>query len=182
LIAELSAHEKKELLGWARASIAYGLGGEAPAAPQSPAFELSCGAFVSIHEEGGLRGCIGRIRGGPPLLETIREMAAAAAFEDPRFSPLSKEEFGRIDIEISLLSPLERVNDVAEIEVGRQGLYIVKGWHSGLLLPQVATEYGWDRATFLKQVCHKAGMQEEAWRAPDAELYVFECLVFGEKG
>lgn len=181
MIPVLSAAEKAALLEYARLALAWRLeGGGPPPQPRGEAMEQSCGAFVSLHKGGELRGCIGRIVGGKPLVETIFTMAQAAAFEDPRFEALEKEELGQIDIEITLLSPMRRIDDVAEIQVGRHGLYIVKGWHSGLLLPQVPVEQGWDRASFLQQICHKAGLQADAWRAPDAELFVFEGLVFGE--
>lgn len=182
MIASLGPEERKALLAWARESIAARLEKRAAGEPPSgPGLDTTCGAFVSLHIDGSLRGCIGRIVGGASIIETIRQMALAAAFEDPRFSPLSTEELGAVDIEITLLSPMRKIADVNEIEVGRHGLYIVKGWHSGLLLPQVAVEWDWDRATFLQQVCHKAGLNVEAWRAPDAELFIFEGLVFGEK-
>ncbi len=182
MIAELSCEDKRSLLAYARKTIASRLiGGPEPDVPPAEVLKTTCGAFVSLHEAGKLRGCIGRIVGGSHLLETIHAMALAAAFEDPRFEPLGKDELELVDLEITLLSPMQRIDDVSEIEVGRHGLYIVKGWHSGILLPQVAIEYDWDRATFLQQVCYKAGMQADAWRAPDAELFVFEGLVFGEK-
>lgn len=180
---ELAPPDRKKLLAFARETMAARLGlGPAAQPPEGSAFEISCGGFVSLHEEGALRGCIGRITASGPLLETIRSMAESAAFEDPRFEPLSASELPRVKLEITLLSPLKRIDDVSEIEVGKHGIYIVRGWHSGILLPQVAVEYGWDRATFLQQVCHKAGMQADAWRAPDTELFIFEGLVFGEQG
>ena len=115
------------------------------------------GAFVSLHKRGRLRGCIGHIRGDRPLKDTIKDMAIAAAFEDPRFPSLTKEEFNELEIEISILTPFEKINDVNKIEVGKHGIYITKEFHAGLLLPQVATEHNWDRMTFLEQTCAKAG-------------------------
>lgn len=182
MIAEIGRDGKKALLDWARATIKARLeGGPEAMPPSGPGLDATCGAFVSLHEEGRLRGCIGRIVGGSPVVETIRGMALAAAFEDPRFEPLRAAELPRVDIEITLLSPMERVGSVEGIEIGRHGLYIVKGWHSGLLLPQVPVEFGWDREAFLEQLCYKAGLHADAWKAPDAELFSFEGIVFGEK-
>ena len=182
MIAAIDSDGKKALLAWARATIKARLeGGPEAKPPTGPGLDATCGAFVSLHEEGRLRGCIGRIVGGSPVVETIRGMALAAAFEDPRFDPLETVELPRIDIEITLLSPMERVSSVENIEIGRHGLYIVKGWHSGLLLPQVPVEFGWDRDTFLEQLCYKAGLHSDAWKAPDAELFSFEGIVFGER-
>lgn len=182
MIATIDKDGKKALLAWARAAIRARMEGTPEAKPPSgPGLDASCGAFVSLHEGGRLRGCIGRIVGGSPVVETIRAMALAAAFEDPRFEPLEESELPKVDIEITLLSPMERVPSAEGIEIGRHGLYIVKGWRSGLLLPQVPVEFGWDRKTFLEQLCYKAGLHADAWKAPDAELYSFEGIVFGEK-
>jgi AmmeMemoRadiSam system protein B/AmmeMemoRadiSam system protein A len=136
------------------------------------------GAFVSLHKEGMLRGCIGHIRADHPLHATIKEMAIAAAFEDPRFPPLTRKEFDKVDIEISVLTPFKKNTDINAIEVGKHGLYIVKGFNSGLLLPQVATEYGWDRVTFLEHTCNKAGLHKDAWKEKDTEIYLFSADVF----
>jgi AmmeMemoRadiSam system protein A len=125
-----------------------------------------------------LRGCIGHIRADHPLHATIKDMAIAAAFEDPRFSPLSRKEFDKIDIEISVLTPFKRITDINAIEVGKHGIYIVKGFYSGLLLPQVATEYGWDRVAFLEHTCNKAGLPKDAWKEKDTEIYLFSADVF----
>ncbi len=140
-----------------------------------------CGAFVSLHISGGLRGCIGRMVGTDPLLETVRGMAAGAAFEDPRFQPLSAEELARVLIEITVLSPLMDCLP-EDVEVGRHGIYVTMGWHSGVLLPQVATERSWSRETFLDQTCLKAGLPKDAWRRPGMRIQVFEGIVFGEEG
>ncbi len=136
------------------------------------------GAFVTLHKRGQLRGCIGHIRGDQPLYRTVAEMAEEAAFNDPRFSPVSKEELEDLDIEISALTPLERIEEVEEIEVGKHGIYIEKGFFRGLLLPQVATEHGWDRATFLEQTCYKAGLHKDAWKEKDTKIYVFSADIF----
>jgi len=136
------------------------------------------GAFVSLHKEGMLRGCIGHIKADRPLDETIKKMALAAAFEDPRFPPLSRKEFNQVDIEISVLTPFKKITDVDEIEVGKHGLYMIKGFYSGILLPQVATEYGWDQSTFLEHTCTKAGLPKNAWKEKDTEIYIFSADVF----
>ena len=136
------------------------------------------GAFVTVHKGGQLRGCIGNIRGREPLYQTVARMAEEAAFNDPRFPPLSKEELDDIDIEISALTPLKQIKRLEEITVGKDGIYVEKGFFSGLLLPQVATEHGWDRQTFLEQTCFKAGLHKDAWKEKDTKIYVFSADVF----
>lgn len=144
----------------------------------APALKENRGAFVSLHKKGQLRGCIGYIEGRGPLHKTIEEMAEAAAFRDPRFSPVTERELPELDIEISVLTPLKRITDINEIEIGKHGLYIRRGWYSGLLLPQVATEYGWDRKTFLEHTCQKAGLPSNAWKEKDVEIYIFSADIF----
>jgi AmmeMemoRadiSam system protein B/AmmeMemoRadiSam system protein A len=144
----------------------------------SPILKENRGAFVTIHKKGQLRGCIGYIEGRGPLHKTIEEMAEAAAFRDPRFSPVKEKELPELDLEISVLTPLKRINDVNEIQVGTHGIYIKKGWYSGLLLPQVATEYRWDRQTFLEHTCQKAGLPSNAWKEEDTEIYIFSADIF----
>jgi len=146
----------------------------------SPVLKEKRGVFVTLHKKGMLRGCIGYVEAIKPLDETIREMAIAASTQDPRFPPVSEEELKEIDIEISVLSPLAKIKDPSEIEVGKHGILIRKGFYSGLLLPQVATEYGWDRITFLEHTCNKAGLSKNAWKG-DVEIYIFSAQVFGEK-
>ena len=136
------------------------------------------GAFVCLHKGKELRGCIGMIEGIKPLRETVREMAIQAAFGDPRFCALDRDELDRIDIEISVLTPLERIDDPTRIEIGRHGLYIRKKHRSGLLLPQVATEQGWNRTQFLEWTCRKAGLPPKAWQEADTEVYVFSAHIF----
>ncbi|MBP9560620.1 MAG: AmmeMemoRadiSam system protein A [Syntrophorhabdaceae bacterium] len=136
------------------------------------------GAFVTIKKKGELRGCIGYIKGYLPLYETVEQVAVQAAFHDPRFDALSKEEFKDIDIEISVLSPLKKIENIEEIEVGTHGIYIEKGFHSGLLLPQVATENAWDRKTFLEHSCYKAGLHKDAYKEKDTNIYIFSAEVF----
>jgi hypothetical protein len=136
------------------------------------------GAFVTIHKKGQLRGCIGYIEGHGPLHKTIEDMAEAAAFRDPRFSPVRESELPELEFEISVLTPLRKIKDVNEIQVGKHGIYLKKGWYSGLLLPQVATEYGWDRQTFLEHTCQKAGLPSTAWKEKESEIYIFSADIF----
>lgn len=144
-------------------------------------FNNKCGAFVTLHERGNLRGCIGYIAGVKPIPDTIHDMALSSAFKDPRFRPLSKNEYEEIDIEISVLTPIEEVRDVSEIIVGRDGIIISRGMNQGLLLPQVATEQGWDLNTFLEHTCYKAGLPADAWKMPGTKIEKFSAQVFGEK-
>lgn len=144
----------------------------------APILKEDRGAFVTIHKRGQLRGCIGYIEGHGPLHKTIEEMAEAAAFRDPRFTPVTENELPELELEISVLTPLKKITDVNEIEVGKHGIYIKKGWSSGLLLPQVATEYGWNRETFLEHTCQKAGLSSNAWKDKDTEIYTFSADIF----
>ncbi len=136
------------------------------------------GVFVTINKKGALRGCIGDIYARKPLYLNVIEMAKASAFEDPRFLPLEESELPEIEIEISVLTPFERIKDVDEIEVGTHGILVKRGLYSGLLLPQVAVEYGWDKETFLDQTCVKAGMSPGCWKDPETEIYIFSAQVF----
>ena len=145
---------------------------------ESPTLKENRGAFVTIHKRGQLRGCIGYIEGQGPLHKTIERMAEAAAFKDPRFTPVKENELPELELEISVLTPLKRITDVNEIQVGKHGIYIVKGMWAGLLLPQVATEYGWDRQTFLEHTCQKAGLPSNAWKEKDTEIYIFSADIF----
>jgi AmmeMemoRadiSam system protein A len=145
---------------------------------ESPILKENRGAFVTIQKRGQLRGCIGYIQAYEPLHMTIEKMAEAAAFKDPRFPPVKEKELPDLDIEISVLTPLKKIADVREIEVGKHGIYIMKGGWSGLLLPQVATEYGWDRETFLDHTCQKAGLPSTAWKEKDTEIFIFSADIF----
>ena len=144
-------------------------------------FKEICGAFVTLHISGALRGCIGYIKGIAAIPETIVDMAKASAFQDPRFPPLSIKEYDMIDIEISILSPIEKVKGISEIVVGRDGLIISNGARSGLLLPQVATEHKWDVFQFLENTCYKAGLPGDAWKWDNTGIEKFSAQVFGEK-
>lgn len=139
------------------------------------------GAFVSLHAHGRLRGCIGHIEATLPLGRVVARCAIAAASADPRFPPVVAEELSAVAIELSLLGALEPIDGVDAVEIGRHGLLIERGVDRGLLLPQVATEWKWDRETFLARACHKAGLPPDAWRR-GAKLWRFEAEVFGEAG
>jgi len=178
----LSPADKQLLLQVARDSIAAQLKGKAatPVMGTSPVLEEFRGAFVSLHRRGQLRGCIGYIEAVKPLLQTVLEMAPAAAFQDPRFRPLQADELADLEIEISVLTPMRLVKSTDEIEVGKHGLYIVKGLNRGLLLPQVATQYHWDRRTFLEQTCNKAGLPSNAWKDSDTQIFIFRADIFAD--
>ena len=179
----MSENAKEELLRIARMSVSERLegGSDEMQTPENQELSSERGVFVSLHKKGSLRGCIGVFTCDKPLYETVRNMAACAAFEDPRFPPLREFEIDDVDFEISVLSPLRRIDDPREVEVGTHGIYIVRGSQRGVLLPQVATDYGWDRDTFLNHTCLKAGLPKDAWKDRETEIYVFTADVFGEK-
>ena len=149
--------------------------------PASPALTEQRAAFVTlrVRETGELRGCIGEVIAREPLWECVRNMTVAAATEDPRFPPVAAAEVPSLHIEISALTPMKPIQP-KEVVVGRHGLMIVKGISRGLLLPQVPVEQGWDREEFLRGLCHKAWLPENAWKAKDTQLYAFEAEVWGE--
>ncbi len=180
---QLKAEEKGILLRTAREAITARLQERKPVFPEPTAtLKEKCGAFVTLHKGERLRGCIGFVVATRPLIETVREAARASAFNDPRFPPLKASELGEIDIEISVLSPLRRVASVEEVRVGVHGVMLRNGLYSGLLLPQVASEYGWDRETFLTHTCYKAGLPGDCWRSAETEIEVFSAVVFAEEG
>ena len=177
----LSDEARQELLNIARSSVISLLEGKkANVSTPYVALERERGAFVTLHRRGELRGCIGIFESNKPLFETVSEMAGSAAFNDPRFSPVEADEMDEIDFEISVLSPLREIKDVSEIEVGTHGIHITKGANRGVLLPQVATEQGWDLETFLAQTCLKAGLPADEWRR-GVKIEIFSAEVFGEK-
>lgn len=179
----LSRKTRRSLLSLARKSIQARLQGKSlpPYKPEDSGSTESRGAFVTLHKRGSLRGCIGYVEAIKPLYQTVQEMAIAAAFQDPRFPPLQPSEFPDIEIEISVMSPLKQIGSVDEIEVGTHGIIIKRGFHQGLLLPQVATEQGWDRETFLQHACLKAGLYGDEWKLTDTEIYIFSAEVFSEQ-
>jgi AmmeMemoRadiSam system protein A len=147
-----------------------------------PALNADCGVFCSLHAGEQLRGCVGTIEGGQPLYLSVIEMTLGAANRDSRFPPVRPDELRNVAIELTVLHPRRRIAGPDELEVGRHGILVVRGRHRGILLPQVATQYGWNARTFLEYGCQKAGLEPDAWTDPDTELYVFEAQVFGEAG
>jgi len=139
------------------------------------------GAFVSLHNQGELRGCIGDCAPRAPLFETVVEMTQAAASRDSRVEPVTESELGDIRIEISVLSPLVRTEAPLSLEIGKHGLYLARQGRRGVLLPQVATQYHWDMKTFLEQTCLKAGLRKHAWKDPDTEVSAFTALIIEEQ-
>ncbi|MGO9011969.1 MAG: AmmeMemoRadiSam system protein B [Bryobacteraceae bacterium] len=179
----LSRQEKDALLKIARKSVETTVREGKTyqcSAGRMEALEQERGAFVTITKNGELRGCIGSVAPVKPLYLIVREVAMLAALRDTRFRPVTASELGDLQYEISVLSPLRRVMDTREIRVGQDGLLIRARGQEGLLLPQVASEEKWDRAMFLEQVCHKAGLPGRAWQDADADLFRFTALVFGE--
>ncbi|MCL2093448.1 MAG: AmmeMemoRadiSam system protein A [Treponema sp.] len=182
----ITPEEKHYLLENARETIAAGLEareGTYGPLPQGRALEAPCGAFVSLYsrtggEEKQLRGCIGTLASTKALLSTVRLMAYEAAFRDPRFPPLTKEEFPGLMLEISVLSPMSPCGDPRHIIVGVHGLYLVSRSRSGVLLPQVPVEQGWDLEEYLHYICLKAGLPQGAYADPEAKLYTFTAEVF----
>lgn len=179
----LSEEDRRSLLQWARQAII-----EAVAQSKLPAripghgiFAERHGVFVTLQRRGRLRGCIGVVENAQPLAESIVQCAAAAALRDPRFSPLREEELAEVQIEISLLSPPMPIR-LEEIEIGRHGLLVVGERHRGLLLPQVAMEYHFDREQFLEETCLKAGLYRQAWKQEEVRIFGFTCIVFSEDG
>ena len=181
----LSREEQHALLELARESIALALAGRGEnLARRVPAGMLArpAGAFVTIRLAGELRGCIGYVMPDLPLAQVVEEVAVKAATEDPRFPRLTQSEFANSSLEVSVLSPPEKVEDFTKITVGRDGLIVERGNRRGLLLPQVATEQEWDREMFLSQTCRKAGLPSGAWKEPETRVFRFGAEVFGEEG
>lgn len=179
---KLSAELQQKLLRIARETIeTYIRTHELPTfSVEEPELQQKAGAFVTIKSHGRLRGCIGQVEGLKPLHETIVEMAIAAATQDPRFMPIAENELDSLHLEISVMTPLQRIDDPEEIQVGVHGILLRRGFRSGLLLPQVATEHDWDRMTFLQHTCLKAGLSPNEWNDPRTEIYVFSAQVFHE--
>jgi AmmeMemoRadiSam system protein A len=176
--------QKQTLLKVARETVeAVIKGGEVPK-PKSddPQLNSHCGCFVTLKNKERLRGCIGRFISEIPLIELVVEMAKASATGDMRFfaDPITAGELEKLNVEISVLSPLERTSDPLSLRLGVDGIYIKKGRASGCFLPQVATETGWSKKEFLSYCCaHKAGLSPNAWKDPETEVYLFTAEVFG---
>jgi AmmeMemoRadiSam system protein B/AmmeMemoRadiSam system protein A len=181
--SDLTETEQKSLLRIARNTLeSYIRSGKRPdVKPLTPRLGEKRGAFVTLHEHGELRGCIGYVEAVKPLYEAVSEMAVAASTEDPRFPPVQVEELDSIEIEITVLSPLRPLPSPDSVIVGKHGLVIRKGFRSGLLLPQVPVEQGWNREQFLMHTCLKAGLPPNSYKEKDAQLSCFTGQVFGEK-
>ncbi|MDI6606162.1 MAG: AmmeMemoRadiSam system protein A, partial [Candidatus Omnitrophota bacterium] len=180
----LNKNQKKRLLEIARNSIEAYLktGKKIQLSEADPVLLKEMGAFVTLHEHGELRGCIGNLMVRTPLYLTVRDMAVEAAVGDPRFAAVRLQELNQIEIELSVLSPLEKVGSADKVELGKHGVVIRGGGRSGVFLPQVATETGWTKEEFLDNLCvHKAGLAPGAWKDKDTEIYVFSAEVFSEQ-
>ena len=178
---DISTDDQQRLLRLARQALDARVR-KAPSPPveRGGALDWPCGAFVTIHYRGELRGCLGRLGVDAPLADTIAHLAGVVSDSDSRFNPVSARELPEIALEISVLTPEQEVHSIDEIEIGRHGLIIEQGHRRGLLLPQVATEHGWNRETFLDHTCRKASLPPDAWRH-GARTLIFEAQVFGEK-
>ena len=180
----LTDEHRRQLLSLARTTIECALEGCYDVPEEAAFHETLCrpaGTFVTLRTHSGdLRGCIGSILPREALYRAVHSSALSAAFRDPRFRPVCREELGSLLIEISVMGPIERVSVFEDVMVGRDGLIVSRGRYAGLLLPQVATEYGWDRDTFLDQTCVKAGLSPGVWREPATVIEKFSAEVFGE--
>jgi AmmeMemoRadiSam system protein A len=179
---KLSTENKKLLLEIAREAIVSSIENSSipRVEPSGPDLQEKRGCFACIKVDGKLRGCIGNFISDKPLYQLVQEMAISAATHDPRFYPMKKEDLAHFKLELSVLTPLRKIASIEEIEVGVHGLYIEKNYSRGVLLPQVAVEYGWDRGTFLNQTSIKAGMKPDDWKE-GADIYVFSADVFTEE-
>jgi AmmeMemoRadiSam system protein A len=176
----IGLEDQRQLLALARRALEARIRQQPPPrVERSGALEWQRGAFVTIYFRGGLRGCLGHIDTEAPLADTIAYLAASVSDSDPRFDPVSVLELDEIDVEISILTREREIHAIAEIEIGRHGLIVEQGDRRGLLLPQVATEHGWDAQTFVSHTCIKAALPSDAWRR-GARMLVFEAQVFGD--
>lgn len=175
-----SKEEKEEMLNIAKKSIESAVLGKKfeKYEPENSSLKEKRGAFVTLKIKGNLRGCIGYVLPYKELYNTIIDVAESAAMNDPRFSPVTENELDKIEYEISVLTVPEKISNIKDIEVGKHGIIIEKGFYKGLLLPQVAEEYGWDRITFLEHTAMKAGLSSNDWK--DADIKIFSAEVFGE--
>jgi len=183
-IVIMNDQQKQKLLKVARDTVEAVIRRQKITKPQSddPELNAPCGCFVTLKNHDRLRGCIGQFVSDSPLIELVAEMAKASATGDPRFldDPITVRELDKLDVEISVLSPLKRTDDPLNLRLGVDGIYIKKGRASGCFLPQVATETGWDKEEFLSYCCaHKAGLAADAWKDPKTEVYLFTAEVFG---
>jgi AmmeMemoRadiSam system protein A len=180
----MNDEQKKTLLKVARDTVEAVIKRQKTTKPESedPELNAPCGCFVTLKNHDRLRGCIGQFTSNSPLIESVAEMAKASATGDPRFfsDPITAGELEKLDVEISVLSPLKRTDDPLSLRLGVDGIYIKKGRASGCFLPQVATETGWSKEEFLSYCCtHKAGLAPDEWKDPETEVYLFTAEVFG---
>ncbi|MFO8062621.1 MAG: AmmeMemoRadiSam system protein A [bacterium] len=175
--------EKLYLLETARTAIESHLRGNdiSQTLPDSDILREERGVFVTLKKNDDLRGCIGYIEGVEPLYRAVSTMAVKAGFHDPRFPPLREDELNAVNIEISVMTPLKKTEDISEINVGEHGIFMKRGYASGLLLPQVAVEWGYDREKFLSSTCMKAGMGPDCYNDPDTDIYIFSAEIFSEE-
>lgn len=178
----LSEKDASTLLNIAREAIVNLVNGSEYQSPPREEKSLNerSGCFVTIKQNGNLRGCIGNFQSELPLFKEVAQMAIASASKDPRFHPLEPAELDNFSLEISVLSPLEKIDDIELIEVGTHGIYLEKNFSRGVLLPQVAVEYSWDRQTFLQQTCLKAGLPSDSWQDADTDIYIFSAQIIKE--
>jgi AmmeMemoRadiSam system protein A len=183
----LTEAERKTLLRLARSTLRKWLSGHQCLSEKdleelslTPRLKQQSGVFVTLHKRGQLRGCIGYIEGENAIYQDVMENAINAATRDPRFPPVTSDELAELDIEISVMTPLEEISGPDEIVVGKHGLVVEKGFYKGILLPQVAPEWSWDSSEFLEQTCRKAGLPRGAWKQ-GCRVYRFSAQVFGEK-
>lgn len=180
----MTNEQKKYLLQLARESIAYYLYNRTKQiVPPSQDVELmeERAVFVTLNQQGCLKGCIGHMQPRGPLYKAVADMAVAAAFEDPRFPPLKESELDTLKIEISILSPMQKISDYRQIQLGKDGVMIRRDFNSGVFLPQVAEETNWDLPTFLANLCtHKAGLSADAYLDPETEIFIFQVEKFSE--
>ena len=178
---KLSEENKNILLKLARHSIGSRFSGSRIVYPEfNSELNQKCGVFVSLHIGENLRGCIGYIRSDINLIKIVSDAAISAAFSDYRFSPLSEQEFDKVSIEISVLSPFIKIAEIGDIIPGTHGLYISYESRSGLLLPQVASKYSWETVIFLEQTCKKAGLHPDTWKRKNCSIEIFSAIIFSE--
>jgi len=181
----MSKENKEYLLSLARECISYYLEHNKqlePGEPDSQILKQERAVFVTLNKNDDLRGCIGHMQARTEIYKAVAEMAVSAAFQDPRFPPVSEKELSDISIEISILSPLEKIDDYRKIRMGTDGVWVQKGFRSGVYLPQVATETGWDRETFMQSLCaHKAGLPADAYLDKNTDIFIFQVEKFSEK-
>jgi AmmeMemoRadiSam system protein A len=181
----MTEEQKKQLLAVARNAVMAAVSGQKPPKPQSndPKLNERRGCFVTLRNEGELRGCIGQFVADKPLIELVSDMAVAAATGDPRFlhDPITPQEVNELDIEISILSPLKKTDNPLSLRLGVDGIYIKRGFASGCFLPQVATETGWSKEEFLSYCCsHKAGLKPDAWKDKNTDVFLFTAEIIEE--